>query len=304
MSVYFLGIDHESHHHGPGAQRDYLCNSIDPMIGELWDLVLSSKPDLLPLVAIFSDHGQIQVIPDDVHSLKLGFPFEREMTHLFDMLGLDVHDKPGEGPNCDAVVALNGGLAHVYLRHRHKQWSDLPLFDRDVYLVGRAFWDAHKTGQFASELHGALAGVLIRNVEADGWYAPYYSLTPMGEIITLEQWFSTSYSSDQSSDPQEYIDPVNRLNNLNSPLTGDLILISNYASQYYFGAPLSGVHGGLHPEESAVTLVYGFPGVQSRVVDQMKDAVLKSIQKRCLAEGVRQPSTADLLTGLLAVVEP
>jgi hypothetical protein len=61
----------------------------------------------LPFVVIFSDHGQIHVKADDKHSLRLAFPFEREIGHLFDALGLDVHDYPGEDPNCDAVVASN-----------------------------------------------------------------------------------------------------------------------------------------------------------------------------------------------------
>ena len=94
LTVYFMGLDHESHHHGPDVQKSHLENVIDPLVGELWDSILSNDPVSSPIVSIFSDHGQIRVIPDDDHSLRLAFPFEREIGHLFDALGLDVHDYP------------------------------------------------------------------------------------------------------------------------------------------------------------------------------------------------------------------
>ena len=93
-----------------------------------------------------------------------------------------------------------------------------------------------------------------------------------------------------------------RLNNLAGPYVGDLLLVSDYANGFYFGAPMQGVHGGLHPQDSAATLVYGFPGAGQDAADQMRVAVQEAIAARCRAEGGRQASTADLLAGLLAVV--
>ncbi len=37
---------------------------------------------------------------------------------------------------------------------------------------------------------------------------------------------------------------------------GDLLLVSDYSDVFYFGAPLKSVQGGLHPQDSAATLVY------------------------------------------------
>ena len=296
LTIYFMGLDHESHHHGPEAQIDHLANVIDPMIGDLWDTILSLSPDPYPLISIFSDHGQIRVIDDDRHSLRLAFPFEREIGHLFDALGLDVHDFPGEDPDCDAVVASNGGMAHVYLQNRKSRWADAPEFERDILSVARAFWEAHASGRYASELEGSLAAVLVRNVEKDGWYAPYRALTAEGEIFSLEDWFA-----DQPI--ETYADPIHRLNNLASPWVGDLLLISNYAEGFYFAAPLLGMHGGLHPEDSEATLVYGFPGADQTQAQNQRASIGAAIQNRCNAEGGRQPSTADLLTGLLAAID-
>jgi hypothetical protein len=269
------------------------------MIGEFWDALRFYDPGSSPLVAIFSDHGQIQVVPDDRHSLRLAFPFEREMAHLFDRLGLDVHDFPGEDPNCDAVVCANGGLAYVYLQNRTGIWADYPNFERDVRPVGKAFWEAHQSGKYAAELHGALAGVLVRNVETQGWKAPYRALSQDGEVVSLEQWFANRILFDPGL---LYADPIHRLNHLSGAMSGDMLLISNYAEGYYFGAPLRGVHGGLHPEDSAVTLALGFPGMSEDDLPKARQGVLQSLHHRCRSEGGREPSTADLLTCLLPVL--
>lgn len=303
LTLYIMGLDHESHHHGPEAQMDYLIEVVDPMVGELWDFILDRKrKSAPPLVAIFSDHGQIRVVPDDRHALRLAFPFEREIGHLFDALGLDVHDYPGEDPDCDAVVASNGGLAHVYLQNRRGRWADLPEFEREVLPVGRAFWVAHETGKYATELEGALAGVLVRNVAGKGWDAPYQALTPDGDILSLEDWFGDTNGLKKGAVTGQYADPVHRLGNLAGPFVGDLLLISNYLGGFYFGAPLTGVHGGLHPGDSGATLAYGWPDTGQVAAEQKRIAVLEAIATRCQAEGGRQPSTADMLTGLLAIL--
>jgi len=145
-----------------------------------------------------------------------------------------------------------------------------------------------------------LAAVLLRNVARDGWSAPYFALTTEGQIISLEEWFSIDRDVQNEN---LYIDPINRLNNLACPMTGDLLLISNYADGFYFGAPITGIHGGLHPEDSKAVLAYGFPGVNGATAEKMRIGIDDAVQKRCKAEGNRHPSTADLMTGLLSILE-
>lgn len=299
FTMYFLGIDHESHKHGPTqGQMPYLVNHIDPMVGQLWDAVLAAIPDSARrnlIVVVVSDHGQIDVIRDDQHSLRIGFPFDREMGDLFTSLGLDVHDYPGEVPNCDAVMALNGGLAFVYLHNQAGHWGDPPHFQRDVLPVARAFWDAHQTGVHASDLHGALAGVLVRNVDDDGWMAPYYAFTPEGNLVSLEDWFAT-----QPDD--QYLDPVHRIRNFTGLYSGDMILISNYAEGYYFGGENSGVHGGLHPEDSRAVLSLGMPYAPEPYWVRVKAAMAAAVRDRCAAEGGRMACLTDLRTALNAAI--
>ncbi len=298
LTYYMMGLDHESHAHSPDVQLAYLSTGIDPLIGELWaaiESVLPAEDHAKLLCAIFSDHGQISVVPDDRHSLRLAFPFEREMGHLFDALGLDVHDYPGEDPDCDAVVASNGGMAHVYLRNPKESWQEKPDFESDVLPVAQAFWHAHQSGKYAVELQGALNSVLLRDVKTHGWTAPYQALTPEGQIVPLEAWFAAQ--------PAELnIDPVARLDNLTGPYTGDLLLISNYAEGFYFSGLLEGVHGGLHPADSRATMAFGLPYADEETWQQANSQIQTAIATRCAVEGGRQPSVADLLTGLMSVI--
>jgi len=303
LTVYFMGVDHESHRHGPRAQEKYLAKMVDPMVGELWDAVYETgdgegeSPAVL--WAVFSDHGQIGVPADDRHSLRLAFPFEREMGLLFDSLGLDVHDFPGEDPHSDAVVASNGGLAQVYLCNRmngERHWAEPPHFEQEVLPVGRAFWEAHTHGSHTPELQGSLGAVLVRDAGRAGWRAPYRALTPDGELLSLQEWFALQ--------PEvHFVDPVHRLNNLAGPMSGDLVLISNYAEGYYFAAPEAGVHGGLHPEDSFATFAVGLPQAPEATWQELRQRMQAAVEARCAAEGGRLPGTVDLLTALYAAIE-
>jgi hypothetical protein len=294
-TLYFMGLDHDSHAYGPfPAQHDYLVQHVDAMVGEFWAAV-SATGGPPPLVAVFSDHGQIRVIPDDEHSLKVGFPFDKEVAHFFSALGLDVHDYPGEDPQCDAVMALNGGLGYVYLQNRRGHWADPPVFDRDVQPVARAFWEAHETGKYASELRGALAGVLLRDVESAGWEADFKALTPEGEVVPLEDWFAAQPDG-------LYVDPVHRLAHHAGRFAGDVLLISNYADGYYFGSETVGIHGGLHPEDSLATLSYGWPGASEEDWVGASAAIRSAIEARCAREGGRMAMTCDLIVGIEAVL--
>ncbi len=59
LTIYFMGLDHTSHHEGPEAQTDYLSRVIDKQIQRLVTSLQAN--DLLEgtLVAVCSDHGQI-----------------------------------------------------------------------------------------------------------------------------------------------------------------------------------------------------------------------------------------------------
>jgi hypothetical protein len=286
LTAYFMGLDHHSHQYGPGAQPEYLERVIDPQIGRLLGELEIRNGLANLLTVVVSDHGQIGVIHDDRHSQRLGFPFDREMGYLFDALGLDVHDYPGEGPNCNAVVTCNGELAYVYLRRHTAGWDETPLFIDNVRPVAEAFWRANLTGAYDPDLQDALAMILVRDCEHSGWQAAYQVFTPQG-LVPVGDYLAAHAEI-------ETAEAVTRLEHLCGPMTGDLLLVSNYAAGYYFGGPITGIHGGFHPAESRAVLSFGWQGAGD---DQI--AALRLAAKT--VTGARPASLADMLPVLKIV---
>lgn len=296
LMVYFMGLDHHSHVHGPAQQQPYLKDMIDPQVGLLLDTLDRHQMLAQTLFVIVSDHGQADGVPDDRHALQLGFPFDLELVHIFTALGLDVHDKPGEDPNCDAVMGLNGGLAHVYLQNRQGRWSDRPRYNQDVMPVAKAFHEMNKEGKYADELHDTLEMILIRDVEHEGWDAMYKVYQEGDKVVPL-----TDYLSRHSE--LEYVDPINRLAHSCSEVSGDLLLVSRGRDGYYFGAPIRGVHGGLLPGESDPVLTFALPGGDPSRITWMNETVQGTINDRTEAENNRQPSIADMVPALLQLLD-
>ncbi|MGQ0600459.1 MAG: alkaline phosphatase family protein [Anaerolineales bacterium] len=295
LTAYFLGLDHESHIMGPAIQYDYLTQVVDAQVAQLTRELERYGLMENTLFVIVSDHGQLATPDDAYHSLRLSFPFDREMGYLFDALGLDVHDLPGEDPHVDAVVASNGGLAHVYLQHRAEHWADPPRVEADVLRVARAFAEANRTGQYAEALRGALAMMLVRNVEEEGWDADYRVLTPDGQLTSSLEYLAAH--------PEiATVDAVNRLRHLASPVSGDLVLMSNYADGFYFSPPLKGMHGGLHPEESECVLSFGWPDATPHQIALMRQSVQAAVYDRCRAEGQRRTGLVDMVPAVSAIM--
>lgn len=295
LTVYFFGLDHESHIHGPQIQTTYLSEVIDPQIGRL--LQALRKEDLLSetLFAIFSDHGQISVTNDDRHNLKVGFLIDREIGDVFQALKLDVYDHPFEGLACDVFLVPAGGMASLYIRRCEGDWSQPPQFDHDILTAAEAFWQANREGLYSTDLYQALDMILVRDVENQGWYAPYQAFTPQG-LISVENYLSQH--------PEiEAVDTTNRLAALSSPSSGDILLFARTAEGYCFSTlPYRGSHGGLHPDESLAVLAFGMPEAAPAAIDELRKTLRTAITARCRAEGNRRSGNVDLAYGLRAVM--
>lgn len=295
LTVYFMGLDHHSHVHGPAHQREWLVEHVDPQVGRLLDALAAQGAGAETLFAVVSDHGQIAVEPDDRHSLRIGFPFDREMGHLFDALGLDVHDYPGEDPDCGVVAACNGGSAHIYVHRgaldhtQHGPWADPPRFEEDVLPLARAFHAANETGRYSEDLRDALAVVLVRDgAGPDGWAAPYQVCRPDGALAPVDEYFA-------SRPDLRAADAANRLRLLGGVNSGDLLLVSNYAGGYYFGGVHRGMHGGLHVEDSSAVQAFALPFAGIEAAGALRDRVHATLAARCARENSREPSIADLV---------
>ncbi len=291
LTVYLIGLDHHSHHHGPDAQMDYLGQVLDPLLGELQEAVAAaSGPNAIaPLWVLAADHGQTPVLADDEHSLRLGWPTERELGSLFDTLGLDVLDHPGEGAHCEAVLALNGGMAGVYLRRPKAEWSEPPDFQGQVLPLAHLVWQSHHRGEPTPALHQAIEAVLVRSVEQDGWHAPYLWLPPEPEAPLR--------SLNEAPFPAHWVDAAARLNGLRGPLAPDILLIPKVSAGYYFGPPLAGVHGGLDTSSSQAALALAWPRSRGPWA-AAREAFLHGLQRQMAMHGHRRPSIADLIPAL------
>ena len=295
LMAYFMGLDHHSHLHGPGSQSEYLRDVIDPQIGLLLDALVRHGMLDGALFALVSDHGQVDAVPDDRHSLRLGFPFDLELVHIFNALGLDVHDIPGEDPNCDAVMGLNGGLAHVYLQRRDGRWADRPRYAEDVLPVAEAFRQMDAQGRYAEELHDTLDAILVRNVERDGWEAEYRAYVGEGRTQPLADYLAAR--------PElNYVDPVDRLRSAAGATGGDLLLVAKGREGYYFGGPTRGVHGGLLPGESDPVLTFGYPGGDAESTTWLRETVNGVIADRSGNENNRNASIVDMVPVVLALL--
>jgi hypothetical protein len=291
LAVYLMGLDKESHELGPHVQGVYLREVLDAQIGRLLESLQSSGMLESALIALVSDHGQSATSGDDVHSIRLGFPFDQELVHLFHALRLDVHDLPGEDPHVDAVVGLNGGLAHVYLRNREGEWDNPPVFERDILPIAEAFAEMNERGAYCEELKGTLDLILVRD-SSSGWNAPYRAWTGGGALRPIEEIFAERGAN-------EYPDAAARLQLLNSQASGDLLLLARSERGVYFGKPgLRGVHGGLRHDDSEASLALVIAGGTSREHDGLRDTFIEVLKPRMEIEGRKRVSIADLVFGL------
>ena len=295
LTAYFMGLDHHSHLHGPASQRDYLRDVIDPQIGRLLNALGRHGQMAGRLVVLVSDHGQIEVVPDDRHAIRLGFPFDRELGHVFAALGLDVHDIPGEDPACDAVMGLNGGLAHVYLQHRAGRWADPPRYHEDVLPVAEAFHQMTATGRYEEELVDSLELILVRDAEGERWQAAYDVYLGQGRTLPFADFLQVHPELD-------YADAVNRIRLAAGVMTGDLILVANGREGFYFSSPMTGMHGGLYRGESEVVLTFAYPDGSPDDVAWLRETVGDVVADRCADEGNREPSVADMVPAALALL--
>lgn len=295
LTLYFFGLDHESHMAGPAGQRRYLTEVVDRQVGAF--LQAYESLGLLPgtLFVLFSDHGQKEVVHDDRRNLKVGWLWDRELGHVFAALGTDVYDHPLEGRNCEAVVSPCGAMAHVYLRRPGRSWATPPSFGREVLPHAQAFWTTTQTGAHCAELRGALSMVLVRDVEHEGWYADYLAYTPDG-LVPIAGFLAAH--------PEIVtVDAVNRLHCMAGPASGDLLLFANYEHGYHFGiAPYRGIHGGLHPDDSLSVLAYGLPTGTSEQVEAIRRVLTANLADRCRAEDGRQVGTVDMAYGVRGVM--
>ena len=234
------------------------------------------------------DHGLSRVAEDDDHSLLLEETLDEELEQIMKKAGFDPLDFATETSH-DAVLAINGGMAHIYVKNRGSicqggsnngapcaqasdctggvcvpaEWSALPRYIEDVLVMAERFYD-NNTGVLHDDPEGNYIGafdiILVRN-PAGGFNGPYEVLVKQGGV------FSTISLSQAVSDgmvDSRYVNFEANIQRLQNVRSGDIILLSagmcnNDATGYYFGEQLPGWHGSLCPSDMTIPIIFSFP---------------------------------------------
>ncbi len=92
----------------------------------------------------------------------------------------------------------------------------------------------------------------------------------------------------------EQVEAPYRLEHLAGPMSGDILLLSNYADGFYFANPMPGMHGGLHPHDSLCVASLGWAGANEKQVSALQENTRKVLMARMKGEKRNTSSLADL----------
>ena len=263
ITAYFAGHDHYCHEHDE-AQIYYLQTYVDVEVGRLIETLKALGVHDTTLFVITTDHGMMDVIADDEHSIVMEDELEEVIEDYLSWWGwpnFDVFDWSDWffGDDFSAYVALNGGLAHIYLRNLDTDdWDDYPRWE-DMEAVADLLLDYDYLNARAEGVYDdpprtsmKIEMVLVRNSEeAWSWDTPYrvfqgagLPTRNLGEYIE-EHW------------PEfPYVDAVWMFENLNSPLTGDIIVLPNRDLGYTISEEVENDHGSIYPEDMYIPMIF------------------------------------------------
>ncbi|HSE83133.1 MAG TPA: alkaline phosphatase family protein, partial [Thermodesulfobacteriota bacterium] len=243
LTVYFSGLDATGHMLGIHSHAEYLSKSIDPPVGGL--LIELKKQDKNwckdTLFVVTADHGQKHIDPTNEASLSLV---------------KSTLNKAGFKNNY--VVAVNGGMAHVYLKNGSTlNWPDPPRFDKDVIPAAEALCGAMDERQ--------LWKILVRG--PDGNYKVYRAdrKKGKGKKEVCETAGIVELTGDQELKSGEGLNVIDLINGLNSKRSGDILILlmssSYFEHREIFKWGNKADHGSLHEGGLRVPIVLAGGGV-------------------------------------------
>jgi hypothetical protein len=282
ITAYFAGHDHYCHYHDNG-QKYYLRKYVDHEVGRLIECFEGLGIYSHTLFVITTDHGMMDVVADDEHSIVMEDELEEvieDYTNWWGWPHFDVFDWSDWFFNDDfsAYVALNGGLAHIYLRNLDtEEWSDFPRWE-DIEAVADLLLDynyfiASQGSNSVNPLTGSekLEMILVRDPERWGqWDAPYRVFTGAGQpVYDVEEYIEEHW-------PEfPYVDAPWMLQNLVSHKSGDIIVLPDRDHGYTISEEVENDHGSIYPGDMYIPLIFAGPPLsgtarlipQGRIVD-------------------------------------
>lgn len=266
ITLYFAGLDAVGHLSSTSRTSMYLQDVIDPLIGQF----LSKLEELDPgwfqhtLFFITADHGRSDVPSGNP---EVGEKLKDMVEKALKKAGYDPGIEKPLGRR-DVQIALNGGMAHIYIRNRKgpldDPWREKPRFEEDVLPAARALV-SHE------ELEKYIASVFVRE---DGPGSGYKLFWPQSSPLNPRQ--------------------SKLIQKLDCDRSGDILLLLK--SQFYFrkscgpvplrifcsvedlasAAGVGSSHGSIWDSDLAVPLVVGggnvVPGVSEEPVSTVNIA--------------------------------
>lgn len=241
ITIYLPMLDHVSHIEGVGEQDNYLQEELDDLIGlllngqgglEAFKGLRHYDPDLSNTSFVLTaDHGQTNVRNWSVTQKDI-------QTKIKETLTADSnYNKPGLDVKEDYKVAINDGMAHVYLRARPFQdpntgeWRQAPWSKRlgeDLNNIDALFNIAQtlETAFLQNEGQDNPLDLILLLIDED--YCVYGGWTPDGpQCEDLENFFA-------GKDESVYFKPVDRIRGLIGQRSGDILVNANYGKNFAF----------------------------------------------------------------------
>ena len=304
--VYFPGIDLFTHI-APSpitSQRRYLEKVIDPAIGRVLDRYEEGGVLERTYVLFISDHGQTPVVPEERNALwREG---DDKPPELLRKAGFRVRPrslKIGDGDgDFQAVLAMQGGMAYVYLADRSTcpatgmrcDWRRPPRVEEDLMAVVRLFEEATRTGAHVPELKGTLDLVLARPGAAPGDDAPPFQVFDEERLVPIDTYLRQRPRPD-------LLDFERRLEDLATGpfgyLAGDVLLLSRMRldepieDRTYFGEAHHSWHGSANRQDSRVVMVLAHTAGSG--------SILKDVAREALGRRPLQTKVTPLILELL-----
>ncbi len=298
--VYFPGIDLFTHI-APSpieSQQRYLEKVIDPAIGRVLDRYEECGALERTYVLFVSDHGQTPVVPEERNALWREREGGGTPPDLLRKAGFRVRPRSlktgGDDSDFQAVLAMQGGMAYVYLADRSTcpeagmrcDWHRPPRIEEDLMAAARFFDEANRTGRYVPQLKGTLDLILARPDTAPGSDGPPFQVFDGGRLVSIDAYLTRRPRPD-------LLDLEKRLDDLATGpyghLAGDVLLLSRMRldepveDRTYFGEAFYSWHGSPNRKDSQVIMVLAHPAHSGSI---LKDAAGSVVGRR--------PSQMDL----------
>lgn len=239
ISIYFGCNDGNSHRNGVSDQIRYLKQLIDPQLLRLKNFLTERYPEFDFYYSVCADHGQTEF--EEEYSGRVLWC--RNFEDILNSLNLKADG--GERIktfDVDVIFTFgNGASVGFYLRNKKtKNWKDQPHFEKDVLPVAERFLKEDFT-EF----------ILIRK----SFEESYKVLDKNGNILLLKEYFK---------DKSNYINPLERIENINSPKGPDMIVLLDYeVKKYQIGKEFKkGNHGSLFKDDSYIPMIFSGRGIK------------------------------------------